>query len=54
MLSKTWYYIETVKILHTQTYPLLPTFGACLGSKIMEWIEGTRIHHYLILNSEGF
>jgi hypothetical protein len=26
---------------------------ACLGSKVMEWIEGTRIPYYLILNSEG-
>jgi hypothetical protein len=28
-------------------------FRACLGSKVMEWIEGARIPYYLILNSEG-
>jgi hypothetical protein len=26
---------------------------ACLGLKVMEWIEGVRIPYYLILNSEG-
>jgi hypothetical protein len=30
----------------------LITLRACLGSKVMEWIEGDRIPYYLILNSE--
>jgi hypothetical protein len=27
---------------------------ACLGGRVMERIEGARIPHYSILNSEGF
>jgi hypothetical protein len=33
---------------------VLALIRACLGSKVMEWIEGARIHHCSILNSEGF
>jgi hypothetical protein len=43
----------------TQELEYLSSFGqpflrACLGSKVMGWIEGIRIPHYSILNSEGF
>jgi hypothetical protein len=38
------------RILACTEFSLRP----CLGSKVMECIDGTRIPHYLILNSGGF
>jgi hypothetical protein len=41
------------KISSRHVYSPFQTLRACLGSKVMEWIEGARIPYYSILNSEG-
>jgi hypothetical protein len=53
-----WFFYPNYGFAHDirkrQVGPYGPmSLRACLGSKVMEWIEVTRIPYYLILNSEG-
>jgi hypothetical protein len=48
-----WSFLFADELSDRPACKVIQTLRACLGGRVMERIEGARIPHYSILNSEG-